>query len=121
MPTTKDRITARIHRLGAGRAFTPKDFLDLGSRGMVDVTLSKLVSAGVIRRVGRGSYDLPKHSEALGITLSPNIDEIAKRLRDDSAGGSSPPAPGRQISWASQRKSPPRSPTCPMAQTENSS
>jgi len=44
---------------------------------MVDVTLSQLVSEGVIRRVSRGLYDLPKHSEALGITLSPDIDEIA--------------------------------------------
>jgi len=66
--------------MGAGRAFTPKDFLDLGSRGMVDVTLSKLVAAGVIRRAGRGLYDLPKHSEALGITLSPNVDEIARAI-----------------------------------------
>ena len=80
MLTTKGRIVARIHRMGAGRVFTPKDFLDLGSRGMVDVTLSQLVSARVIRRVGRGLYDLPKHSEALGITLSPNIDEIAQAI-----------------------------------------
>jgi len=80
MPTIKEKITARIHRWGAGRAFTPKDFLDLGSRGMVDVTLSQLVSAGVIRRVARGLYDYPKHSDALGLTLSPDIDEIARAI-----------------------------------------
>lgn len=80
MPTTKERIVARIHRWGAGRAFTPKDFLDLGSRGMVDVTLSHLVSDGIIRRVRRGLYDLPKHSEVLDTTLSPNIDEIAQAI-----------------------------------------
>ena len=45
MPTTKDRIAARINRLGAGRAFTPKDFLDLGSRGMVDATLSSMLGS----------------------------------------------------------------------------
>ena len=80
MPTTKDQIMSRIHRQGAGHAFTPKDFLDLGSRGMVDVTLSQLVSAGVIRRVGRGLYDRPKYSEALGVTLGPNVDEIAQAI-----------------------------------------
>ena len=80
MPTTKDAIISRIHRLRAGHAFTPKDFLDLASRGMVDVTLSQLVSSGVIRRVGRGLYDLPRHSEALGITLGPDVDEIAQAI-----------------------------------------
>ena len=54
MPTIRDKIISRIHRWGAGRAFTPKDFLDLGSRGIVDVTLSQLVSAGLIRRVTSG-------------------------------------------------------------------
>ena len=80
MPTTKDQIISRIQRQGTGQAFTPKDFLDLGSRGMVDVTLSQLVSAGVIRRVGRGLYDRPKHSEALGVTLGPDVDEIAQAI-----------------------------------------
>ena len=80
MPTIKDQIVSRIHRLGAGHAFTPKDFLDLGSRGMVDVTLSQLVSSCSIRRVGRGLYDLPKHSGALGITLGPDVDEIAQAI-----------------------------------------
>ena len=80
MPTTKELIGSRIHRLGPGHAFTPKDFVDLGTRGMVDVTLSQLVSLGVIRRVGRGLYDLPKYSEALGITLGPDIDQIAQAI-----------------------------------------
>jgi hypothetical protein len=80
VPTIKDRIVSRIRRLGAGHAFTPKDFLDFGSRGMVDVTLSQLASSGYIRRVGRGLYDLPKHSEALGITLAPDIDEVARAI-----------------------------------------
>jgi hypothetical protein len=80
MPTTKERISSRIQRMGPGHAFTPKDFLDLGSRGMVDVTLSQLASSGVIRRLGRGLYDLPKYSEALGITLGPDVDQIAQAI-----------------------------------------
>ncbi len=80
MATTRDKIVSRIHRWGPGHAFTPKDFLDVGSRGMVDVTLSHLVSTGLIRRVARGLYDHPKHSDALGVTLSPDIDQIARAI-----------------------------------------
>ncbi len=74
MPTIKENIVASIHGSGAGHAFTPKNFLDLGSRGMVDVTLSHLVSDGIIRRVGRGLYDSPRHGKILDTTPSPDID-----------------------------------------------
>lgn len=80
MPTIRNKISARIHRWGTGRVFTPKDFLDLGNRGMVDVTLSQLVSTGLIRRLARGIYDYPKHSDPLGLTLRPDIDEIAHAI-----------------------------------------
>jgi hypothetical protein len=80
MPTIRNKIIARIHRWETGHTFTPKDFLDLGNRGMVDVTLSHLVSMGLIRRLARGIYDYPKHSDALGLTLSPDIDEIAHAI-----------------------------------------
>jgi len=80
MPTIRNKIIARIHRWGTGHAFTPKDFLDLGNRGMVDVTLSQLVSSGLIRRLARGIYDYPKHSYPLGLTLSPDIDEFARAI-----------------------------------------
>ena len=117
MVTTRAKIIRRIHRGGAGHAFTPKDFLDLGSRAMVDVTLSQLVSEGVIRRVSRGLYDLPKHSEALGITLSPDIDEIAHAYARDSAGESSLPVPGQPMPSASRHRSQPGLPICPMVRT----
>ncbi|HKI33860.1 MAG TPA: DUF6088 family protein [Gemmataceae bacterium] len=79
MPAT-DKIAARIHRLGPGHAFTAKDFLDLGSRGLIDVTLSKLVAAGVVRRVARGLYDSPRTSALLGGPLSPDMDQVARAL-----------------------------------------
>jgi len=42
MTSNKDKIIARILRWGGGAALTPKDFLDLASRGTVDMTLAAL-------------------------------------------------------------------------------
>ena len=35
--TTQDKIVDRLRRKGRGNVFTPKDFLDLGSRMAVDL------------------------------------------------------------------------------------
>lgn len=81
----KHQILARINRLGEGKAFSAKDFLDIATRGTIDVTLGDLTREGLIRRIGRGLYDLPKVNVALGGKLSPDIDEatraIARRQR----------------------------------------
>ena len=109
----------RIHRMRRPRLHA-QGLLDLGSRGMVDVTLSQLVSDGIIRRAGRGLYDVPKHSEALGSTLSPNVDELAQAIARRFRWRIIPTGARRQISSASRRKFPPRSPICPMVRTGNS-
>ncbi|MDQ2947211.1 MAG: DUF6088 family protein [Acidobacteriota bacterium] len=80
MQTMRDQIVARIERLGAGKAFSAKDFLDIASRTTVDVTLASLTDDGKIRRIRRGLYDLPKVNEALGGKLSPDIDEAARAI-----------------------------------------
>lgn len=80
MQTMRDQIVARIDRLGAGKAFSAKDFLDIASRTTIDVTLASLTSAGKIRRIRRGLYDMPKVNPALGGTLSPDIDEVARAI-----------------------------------------
>jgi uncharacterized protein DUF6088 len=80
MQTMKDQIFARINRLGAGKAFSAKDFLDIATRGTIDVTLGDLTREGIIRRIGRGLYDLPKVNVALGGKLSPDIDEAARAI-----------------------------------------
>jgi type I restriction enzyme R subunit len=66
MQTMRDQIFARIERLGAGKAFSAKDFLDIGSRGTVDMAFGSLIRSGKIRRIRRGLYDMPKINEALG-------------------------------------------------------
>jgi len=80
MQTMRDQIVARIHRLGEGKAFSAKDFLDIGSRTTVDVTLASLTKEGKIRRIRRGLYDMPKFNPALGGKLSPDIDEAARAI-----------------------------------------
>ena len=80
MQTMRDQIVMRIERLGAGKAFSAKDFLDIASRGTIDMALSGLNRDGVIRRIRRGLYDMPKFNPALGGKLSPDIDEAARAL-----------------------------------------
>lgn len=80
MQTMKDKILARITRLGDGKAFSAKDFLDIASRGTIDMALSGLTRGGTIRRVRRGLYDMPKVNPALGGKLSPDIDEAARAI-----------------------------------------
>ena len=80
MQTMRDQIVTRIERFGAGKAFSAKDFLDISSRGTIDMALSGLNRDGVIRRIRRGLYDMPKFNPALGGKLSPDIDEAARAL-----------------------------------------
>ncbi len=80
MQTMRDKIVARIGRLGEGKAFSAKDFLDIASRGTIDMALSELTRNGTIRRIQRGLYDMPKINPALGGKLSPDIDEAAQAV-----------------------------------------
>ena len=80
MQTMRDQILARIKRLGEGKAFSAKDFLDIASRGTIDMALGSLTRSGTIRRIRRGLYDMPRVNKALGGTLSPDIDEAARAI-----------------------------------------
>ena len=80
MQTKHNQIVARIEQLGLGKAFSAKDFLDIASRTMIDVTLASLAQGGKIRRIKRGLYDMPRMNAALGGELSPDIDEAAQAI-----------------------------------------
>lgn len=80
MQSMKDKIVTRIERLGEGKAFSAKDFLDIASRTTIDLTLASLTQAGKIRRIRRGLYDMPKVNPSLGGKLTPDIDEAARAL-----------------------------------------
>ena len=73
------KILARIQGYGRGSVFVPSDFLDLGSRKLVDITLIRLVQRAIVRRLARGLYDYPKNHPKFG-TLFPSIDAIVKAL-----------------------------------------
>ena len=79
MISIEKRIIYRIRAKGRGWIFSPRHFLDLGSRKAVDLALIRLVNRGDIRRLGRGIYDYPKIHPQLGI-LSPSIDSVAKLI-----------------------------------------
>jgi hypothetical protein len=80
MQTMRDQIVARIERLGEGKAFSAKDFLDIASRGTIDMALGSLARSGTIRRIRRGLYDMPRVNPRLGGKLSPDIDEAAQAI-----------------------------------------
>lgn len=80
MQTMKDKVLARIDSFEAGQVFSAKDFLDIASRGSIDMALSGLSRVNQIRRVRRGLYDRPKINTALGGALSPDIDELARAI-----------------------------------------
>ena len=79
MSSITDQITNRIKRKKPGWVFSPKDFLDIGTRAAVDQVLSRLVKKCMIRRLDRGIYDYPKQSKLLGV-LSPMPDSIARAM-----------------------------------------
>jgi hypothetical protein len=54
--------------------------LDLGSREAVDQALSRLAKAYTIQRLGRGLYCFPQVNKRLGISIPPDVDEIADAL-----------------------------------------
>jgi hypothetical protein len=74
-----DKVLSRIRGTGRGYVFTPSDFLDIGSRGSVDQSLSRLAKTGEIRRLARGLYDFPRISPRLGV-LAPAPSEVAKAV-----------------------------------------
>jgi len=76
---TERAILRRIRRARGDSAFKPVDFLDLASRAAVDQALSRLVAKGVLRRVGRGLYDLPRIHPLLG-PLLPTPESVRKAL-----------------------------------------
>ena len=75
----ESQIVAAIHSRGRGSVFVPADFLDIGSRRAVDVTLHRLTRQGAIRRLARGVYDFPKEHRILG-PLTPSAEAVARAL-----------------------------------------
>jgi Family of unknown function (DUF6088) len=77
----------RVRGRGNG-VFTPKDFLDLGSRAAItsrrgfanDRALFRFVVSGQLRRIGRGFYDFPCQSKILKASAPLNLDATVKAI-----------------------------------------
>jgi hypothetical protein len=78
--TIEQQVLARVYGHGRGWVFSPKDFLHIGNRKAVDVTLIRLTNAGTIRRIIRGIYDYPRFSELLSQQLGPDMHQVALAL-----------------------------------------
>lgn len=72
---TEVAILRRMRRSKPGSTFKPADFIDLARRAAVDQALKRLVAKGLLRRPGRGLYDLPQIHPILG-QLLPTPDTI---------------------------------------------
>lgn len=81
--TIIERMRRQIMKAEPGSVFLVRDFLRLGGRGAVDESLSRLTEQGVVRRVQRGVYERPRHSELLGGLVPPSpyrvADAVARR------------------------------------------
>lgn len=80
MQTVRNRVLGRIKRLGRGSTFSAKDLSEVAARGTIDVTLSRLVSEAVIRRIGRSLYDYPRENKLLGELEAPSIDQAVQTI-----------------------------------------
>jgi len=82
MSGVANKILNRVRGHGRGvRVYTPKDFLDLGSRASVDQALSRLCRAGTLRRVARGLYDWPRHSAVLDQPAPASVDAVVDAVK----------------------------------------
>jgi hypothetical protein len=83
MSTVGNSILRRIRAKKFGWVFTPKNFIDIAARNVIDTTLHRLTKKGIIRKLDRGIYDFPAKHLTLGV-LAPSPDAIAQALAKKS-------------------------------------
>lgn len=75
-----ETIESWIKSRKPGEVFTIKDLPSGISRGMGDVTFSRMARAGVIRRVARGVYDIPQWNQLLQKQVAVDVDKVAHAI-----------------------------------------
>ena len=73
-------IESWVKSMKPGEVFTIKDLPSGISRGMGDVTLSRMARTGVIRRVARGVYDVPQWNQLLQKEVAVDVDKVAHAI-----------------------------------------
>jgi len=79
-PSIQSAIQSRIQAPKKPRVWTADDFADLGSRSAVDLALHRLVSAGDVRRIARGLYDVPGINSLTGKPTAPDPHDVIDAL-----------------------------------------
>ena len=77
--SAKDKIINRIQQLLPGSILFAQDFLSDGSSEAIRQQLTRLVKAGVLKRLSQGIYLIPKKLGSHGLLL-PNAEEVASAL-----------------------------------------
>lgn len=72
-------ITQKVKQSAPGSVFTTSDFTSFGGTSAVEKSLTRLVNRGLLRRLARGLYDKPRHSERFGI-LWPTAEDVIKAI-----------------------------------------
>lgn len=62
------------------KVFTINDIIDLGSYDNLRKILERMTKSGILRRLIRGVYEIPKYNKKFNMIAPPSIDEIAKAL-----------------------------------------
>lgn len=73
----QERIVERIDEMQPGSVFVTSDFADIAPTAAINMTLSRLVDSGRIRRVLRGIYDKPRFSELLNEPVAADPSKVA--------------------------------------------
>ncbi len=79
MVSTDYKIEEKVKKVKPGSILFIEDFLGIGTAGAVHVSLHRLVKAKQIKRLSRGIYAKPKHSDLVGEVLPP-AEDIAKAI-----------------------------------------
>lgn len=79
-PSIQSAILSRIRARKKPHVWTADDLADLGSRSAVDLALHRLVSAGDVRRIAWGLYDVPGINSLTGKPTSPDPRDVIDAL-----------------------------------------
>ncbi len=75
-----NKIKERIIESPKGSIFITSDFFDIADTDVVNKSLSRLTKTNLIRRVMRGIYEYPEHSDFLNEFVAPSPNKVARAL-----------------------------------------
>lgn len=76
-------VSERIQTFERGSIFFPSDFDDIATPEAIRQTLSRMVNRGVIMRVSRGIYCIPRSNTSLGLDfIPPSAEDIAQKVAE---------------------------------------